>query len=60
MGGLLGELSKKLAERWLTLLVMPGALYLAIAAAGHTLGQSAALDVELLTHTISDAARAPK
>ncbi|MGW8988111.1 hypothetical protein ACWGQ9_36375 [Streptomyces parvus] len=60
MGGLLSELSKKLAERWLTLLVLPGALYLAIAAAGHTLGQSAALDVERLTHTISDAARAPQ
>ncbi|MFE5158152.1 hypothetical protein ACFRNT_06370 [Streptomyces sp. NPDC056697] len=60
MGGLLNELGKKLAERWLTLLVLPGALYLAVAAAGHTLGQSAALDVGRLTHTISDAARAPQ
>ncbi len=60
MGGLLGELSKKLAERWLTLLVLPGALYLAVAAAGHTLGQSAALDVGRLAHAISDAARAPE
>lgn len=59
MGGLLSELSKKLAERWLTLLVLPGALYLAVAAAGHTLGQSAALDMGRLTHAISDAARAP-
>lgn len=60
MGGLLGELGKKLAERWLTLLVLPGALYLAVAAAGHTLGQSAALDVGRLSHAISDAARAPQ
>lgn len=27
IGGLLSELGKKLAERWLTLLVLPGALY---------------------------------
>ncbi|MFD7183254.1 hypothetical protein ACFV90_24965 [Streptomyces sp. NPDC059904] len=60
MGGLLSELSKKLAERWLTLLVLPGALYLAVAATGHTLGQSAALDVGRLTHAISDTARAPQ
>ncbi|MFE4797681.1 hypothetical protein ACFRFL_21865 [Streptomyces sp. NPDC056708] len=60
MGGLLSELSKKLAERWLTLLVLPGVLYLAIAAAGHVLGQSSALDVGRLTHEISDAAQAPQ
>ena len=60
MGGLLSELSKKLAEQWLTLLVLPGALYLAVAAAGRTLGQSAALDVGRLTQAISDAARTPQ
>jgi hypothetical protein len=60
VGGLLGELGKKLAERWLTLLVLPGALYLAVAAAGHTLGHSAALDADRLTHAISDAAQAPQ
>ncbi|MGW1250888.1 hypothetical protein [Streptomyces sp. NPDC002535] len=60
MGGLLSELGKKLAERWLTLLVLPGALYLAVATAGHALGQNAALDVGRLTHAISDAARAPQ
>lgn len=60
MGGLLGELSKKLAERWLTLLVLPGALYLAVGAAGHALGHSAALDVGRLTREVSDAARAPQ
>ncbi|MEV7782323.1 hypothetical protein [Kitasatospora sp. NPDC088351] len=60
MGGLLGELGKKLAERWLTLLVLPGAFYLAVAAAGHTLGQSAALDGELLVRAVSSAAQAPQ
>ncbi|MGW4810901.1 hypothetical protein ACWEPB_04510 [Kitasatospora cineracea] len=60
MGGLLGELGKKLAERWLTLLVLPGAFYLAVAATGHALGQGAALDVEHLIRTVSDASRAPQ
>ncbi|MGV9918350.1 hypothetical protein ACWDUK_14220 [Streptomyces cellulosae] len=60
MGGLLGELGKKLAERWLTLLVLPGALYLTVAAAGYTLGHGAALDVGRLIDAISDAARAPQ
>jgi hypothetical protein len=36
----LGELGKKLAERWLTLLVLPGALYLAAAACARALGQA--------------------
>ncbi|GAA1646132.1 hypothetical protein GCM10009733_049090 [Nonomuraea maheshkhaliensis] len=36
MTGLLAEVGKKFAERWLTLLVLPGALYLcAVAAARH-------------------------
>ncbi|MEU1535878.1 hypothetical protein [Streptomyces fagopyri] len=60
MGGLLSEVSKKLADRWLTLLVLPGALYLAVVAAGLTLGQSAALDVGRLTRAISEAAQAPQ
>lgn len=60
MGGLLSELGGKLAERWLTLLVLPGALYLSVAAAGQALGHSAALDVDRLTHVISDAAQAPQ
>ncbi|MGW2081573.1 hypothetical protein ACWCOW_32405 [Streptomyces sp. NPDC001939] len=30
MGGLLSELGKKIAERWLSLLVLPGALFLAV------------------------------
>ncbi|MGW6708161.1 hypothetical protein ACWGDE_25165 [Streptomyces sp. NPDC054956] len=60
MGGLLGELGKKLAERWLTLLVLPGALYLAVATTGHALGHKAALSVGRLTRVISDAAGAPQ
>lgn len=38
MGGLLGELAKKLAERWLSLLVLPGALALATLVTADTLG----------------------
>lgn len=40
MTAFLGELGKKLAERWLTLLVLPGALYLAVAVAARTLGHA--------------------
>ncbi|MFF5494441.1 hypothetical protein [Streptomyces aquilus] len=40
MTGFLGQLGQKLAERWLTLLVLPGALYLAAAACARALGQS--------------------
>jgi hypothetical protein len=39
----LAELSKKLAERWLSLLVLPGLLFLGTAWAGWTLGQAKAL-----------------
>ncbi|WP_351233330.1 hypothetical protein [Streptomyces sp. NPDC002133] len=59
MGGLLSELGKKLAERWLTLLVLPGVLYLAVAVAAHTLGQAHALDVGRLTDHITAWAGAP-
>ncbi|QGV78328.1 hypothetical protein [Streptomyces ficellus] len=48
MGGLLTELGKRLAERWMTLLVLPGALFLAAAFAARTLGHAHALDVGLL------------
>jgi hypothetical protein len=40
VGGLLTELGKKLAERWLSLLVLPGALYVATFAAAQILGHS--------------------
>ncbi|MFI8192086.1 hypothetical protein ACIF8T_25435 [Streptomyces sp. NPDC085946] len=40
MNGLLSELGKKLAERWLSLLVLPGALFLGVLAAGRELGHA--------------------
>lgn len=40
MNGLLSELGKKLAERWLSLLVLPGALFLAVLLAGQQLGHA--------------------
>ena len=59
MGGLLNELGKKLAERWLSLLVLPGVLYLATAATAHTLGHTHALDAHRLTRQITAWATAP-
>ncbi|WP_396449003.1 hypothetical protein [Actinomadura sp.] len=62
MGGFLGELSKKLAERWLTLLVLPGALYLAVAAIARTLGRAGpahALDVGRVTAQVTAWAKDP-
>ncbi|MEV5410335.1 hypothetical protein AB0K60_16040 [Thermopolyspora sp. NPDC052614] len=59
MGDFLGELGKKLAERWLTLLVLPGVLYLAVAATAHTLGHGHALDLQRLTGRITAWAASP-
>jgi hypothetical protein len=59
MGGLLGELGKKLADRWLTLLVLPGALYLATAAAARILGQAHALDLDRITARLTLWIKAP-
>jgi hypothetical protein len=59
MGGLLSELGKKLAERWLTLLVLPGALYLAVVASAYNLGHSHALDIHRLTSQITTWAKDP-
>ncbi|MEV2223853.1 hypothetical protein AB0E01_28790 [Nocardia vinacea] len=53
------ELAKKLAEKWLSLLVLPGAFYLAVAGAALTLGHSHALDVGLLVHKITSYAKNP-
>ncbi|NGO48154.1 hypothetical protein, partial [Streptomyces ureilyticus] len=53
MGGLLTELGKKLAERWVSLLVLPGALYLAVAATAHTLGHTHPFDLSRLTAQIT-------
>ncbi|MFF1651616.1 hypothetical protein [Streptomyces sp. NPDC058240] len=59
MGVLLSQLGTKLAERWLSLLVLPGALYLAVAATGHTLGHLHPFDLARLTHQITAWARHP-
>ena len=54
MGGFLDELGKKLADRWLQLLVLPGAFYLAVAIAARTLGQSRPFDLHrLITQVIA-------
>jgi hypothetical protein len=54
MGGFLDELGKKLADRWFQLLVLPGALYLAVAIAARTLGQSRPFDLhQLITQVIA-------
>lgn len=45
MGGFLAELGKKLAERWLSLLVLPGLLYLGVLAAAYNLGHRHPFDV---------------
>lgn len=50
MGRFVEELAKKLAERWVALLVVPGALFLLAAAAGAWLGQTDALNLARLRH----------
>ncbi|WP_280341133.1 hypothetical protein [Nocardia abscessus] len=59
MGALWSELGKKLADRWLTLLVLPGVLYLAFAATAATLGHTHGLDIGLLTCQITGHANSP-
>ncbi|MEU6831523.1 hypothetical protein ABZ894_22985 [Nocardia beijingensis] len=59
MSGLWSELAKKLAEKWFSLLVLPGAFYLALAATARTLGHAHALDVGLLTRRVTDYAKNP-
>jgi hypothetical protein len=54
VGRFFEELAKKLAERWLALLVLPGALYLVVVVAGAWLGQSSALDWARLRHGVDD------
>jgi hypothetical protein len=48
MGGLLDELGRKLADRWLTLLVLPGALFLGAVITAATLGHAHAFTVHRL------------
>jgi hypothetical protein len=53
LGGFGAELSKNLAGKWLSLLALPGALYLAVLTAARALGQSHALDVSRLVRHIT-------
>jgi hypothetical protein len=59
MSAFLSELGSKLADRWLSLLILPGALYLAVATAAGVLGWGHALDLHLLTTTLTAWAKAP-
>ncbi|MET9803386.1 hypothetical protein [Streptomyces sp. NPDC006368] len=54
MNAFLSELGKKLAERWVSLLVVPGTLFIALAAAGSTLGHRHALDGRMLDHAVEE------
>lgn len=59
MNGFLTELGKKLAERWFSLLVLPGALFLGVLAAGRTLGHTRWYDVHALTERLGTHTAAP-
>ncbi|MFJ8162346.1 hypothetical protein ACIRBY_15635 [Streptomyces sp. NPDC096136] len=59
MVDLLSTLGSKLAERWISLLALPGALYLAVAVAAHTLGHRHAFAVRQLTVQVDAWAKAP-
>ncbi|WP_149182138.1 hypothetical protein [Streptomyces sp. TRM49041] len=59
MTTLLSELGKKLAERWVALLVLPGLLYVGVAGAALRLGHSQALDVGELGRWITARASDP-
>ncbi|GAA2025803.1 hypothetical protein GCM10009839_25060 [Catenulispora yoronensis] len=49
----MARLGEKLAERWLSLLVLPGALYLATIRAALTLGQTRPFDLPRLAHQVT-------
>ncbi|WP_405717343.1 hypothetical protein OG607_00655 [Streptomyces sp. NBC_01537] len=59
MSGFWSGLTGKLAERWLTLLVLPGAFYLAAATTAHTLGWGHALDLHRLTTVVTTRTKNP-
>ncbi|GAB7185617.1 hypothetical protein ATKI12_5448 [Kitasatospora sp. Ki12] len=59
MDTLLAELGKKLADRWLTLLVLPGALYLAVVAASQRLGHTHPFRITGLTGWVRHLATSP-
>ncbi|MFD4244040.1 hypothetical protein ACFWP3_20935 [Streptomyces sp. NPDC058525] len=55
----LSELGKRLAERWFSVLVLPGALYLALAVVAHTLGHNRPFDLPFLIDRITAWASTP-
>lgn len=59
MGVLFSELGKKLAERWLSLLVLPGALYWVVAVVAQTLGHDHPFDITRLTRQVTGWAESP-
>ncbi|MFC0106194.1 hypothetical protein [Kibdelosporangium aridum] len=52
MSGFVVKLGEKLAERWVSLLVLPGALFVGVLAIAATLGQPNALDAALLVRKV--------
>jgi hypothetical protein len=58
VNGLLAELGKKLADRWMALLVLPGLLFTAVATAAVTLGQRHWADVGAVGHFVGRLATA--
>lgn len=59
MNTFLGELGKRLAERWLTLLVLPGVLYLAVAFIARALGQAHPTDTARVSARITSWSKTP-
>ncbi|MFD3521325.1 hypothetical protein [Streptomyces sp. NPDC058653] len=59
MNPLLVTLGTKLTERWLNLLVLPGALFLGVVAAGTTLGHSHWHDIDRLRAALDDLTARP-
>src|SRR4051794_2393197 len=53
MSGLLLDMGKKLGERWVTLLVLPGLLYVGTVIIAYILGWRHAVDVSMLMARIS-------
>ena len=59
MSAFLAELGTRLADKWMTLLVLPGLIYLAVLAAAAELGQRRALDLLALRPAINRVAGQP-
>jgi hypothetical protein len=57
VGGFFGELTKELAKRWMSLLAVPGVLFLATTWVAVSLGHAYALDLRRLTEASSRTAR---